>query len=129
MEGRVADEHPSVPRDERLRQVGPGCRELHRTSLVIRRFCRDRVGEGEGELVQELRIGRGEVEGDSVCLAVGDDPAREIAAARRPLALASADDAGVVGRRARVDGEDAFDRVAEIFRPDRRPVGVPDAGA
>ena len=118
-----------MQRDERLRHVGPGGRELRRADLVIRRSCPDRVGEGEGELVQEVRVRRGEVEGDRVGLVVGDDAAREIAATRRPLALVGADDAGVVTGRAGVDGEQALDRVAEVFGLDRCPVRVPDAGA
>jgi hypothetical protein len=66
---------------------------------MIGRSGRDRVSEGEGELVQELRVWRGEVEGDRVRLVVGDDPARQIAARRRLCALGGADDASVVGDR------------------------------
>jgi hypothetical protein len=89
----------------------------------------DRVSEREGELVKELRVRCGEVEGDRVRLVVDDDPAYQMTVPWRPLTLDGADDAGVVRGRADVDGETAFDRAAEIFWSDRRPVGVPDARA
>src|SRR5262249_60139073 len=91
----------------------------------------DGGGEGESELVEEVRVWRGQVEGDRVCPVAGDDPAREIAAAGSLLARPRAGDAGVDGRRAAhlAEAEDPLDCAPEILRPHRRPGGVPQAGA
>ena len=76
-------------REEVLRAVGrdhvrPGCRQRAWMGAGFsgRRSRGHDVGEGERELVQELRVGRDEMEGDRLRGVVRDDPAREVAALR-----------------------------------------------
>ena len=116
---------------ERLGQVRAGGGQPGGRDRVVRRSRGDGVGERERQLVEELRVRRGQVEGNRVCLVAGDDPARQVAAAGRPLALARAGDAGVKPRPpAKVaEAEIPLDGAPEILWSYRRPGGVPDAGA
>ena len=87
------------------------------------------VGHRRRQLVQELRVGRFEVDRDRPRVRIRLDAAREVAPRPRADAPPRADDPAEVGREDRVAGraQVALHRRAEVVRPDRRPVGVADA--
>ncbi len=106
--------------------VGPGGRRRVRRLVRVRRVGRDRRDEHQPELVGEGAARFGQVDDDFAALVVGLDPGD--AAGLRFSELFGADDAGVEGRAAGVDLEDAFDRVGEVGGFDRGAVGIFEAG-
>src|SRR5919201_3634397 len=96
--------------------------------LASRSACGDGDREGQRQLAQEVRVGRGETEGDRSGGAVCDDAARQVAAPSR-LAPVRTDDPSVElgSRRLRSELEDPLDRPPEVARSDQLPVRVVDA--
>jgi hypothetical protein len=88
-----------------------------------------RVRGRELELVEEVRVGCREVEGDRVGGRVGHDPLREIARRLRSGKTAlCTDDLGEVEPRTERMEQCALDRTPEIGRTYDRPGRVADAG-
>jgi hypothetical protein len=92
------------------------------------RAGRARRCEEQGELVEEVRVGLAQVEGDRARRVIGDDPRRQVAPPRVPVARWCAEDALVIGRNI-AEAELALDAAAEVGRPHERAVGVPDSPA
>ena len=90
-EVRVASEHVAVTGLRRGHHVGAGGRHRLHVRRTQRRPFRQDEGEGQRELVEELGIRTGEMEGDDR-VALGDDAAREVARRRLARALLRAGD-------------------------------------
>ena len=82
----------------------------------------------QGELVEEVGVGLAQVEGDRARRVVGDDPRRQVAPPRVPVARWRAEDALVIDGDI-AEAELALDAAAEVGRPHERAVGVPDSPA
>ena len=92
------------------------------------RAGRGRRRHEQGELVQEVRVGLAQAEGDRARRVIGDDPGGQVAPPRVPVARWRAEDALVVGGNV-AEAELALDAAAEVGRPHGRAVGVPDSPA
>ena len=84
--------------------------------------------QDQRELVEEVRIGLAQAEGDRARRVIGDDPRMQVAPPRLSVARLRAEDALVVGGTG-AEAELALDAAAEVRRPHGRAVGVPDARA
>jgi hypothetical protein len=121
-EARVAHELQRPPRPDARDRV-PARRRRHAVGDTVGGH---RNRGGQRELVEECRVGGGEMERDRAGGVVGDDPAREVAPSRMAHAARRADDAAVEpgGPRASAD---AGEPAAEVSRHDGLAVRIADA--
>src|SRR5581483_12393948 len=88
------------------------------------------ISPREGQLVKEVRIRGGQVEGDRPRTVIGDDAASQAAATGCTNARPSADEARVKGLRIGVaQPEDPFELAFEIDWPDQSAIRVANATA
>ncbi len=128
VEVRVSHHHRALVRLVGLPHVRPGPGDRGVAHVVQRCVPGNRERERQGELVEELRIGRGQMERHGARRVVRHHALRQIAAPCRPGALRAADDALVeaVGRPGH--GELALDDGDEVARLHQGAVGVMDPG-
>ena len=117
VEVRVAHEPERVLRPVARDQYGPvagsGCVPLSRSGVP----AGTTVGERKRELVQEVRVGCDEMEGDGLRGVVGDDPVARGRSALGVLAAGRADDAVVVAAGSLPSFEVALEGGADVGRP------------
>ena len=87
------------------------------------------VGEGEGQLGQEVRIGLGEVEGHGAGAVVGGDAAGQVTGRGGLLARGGAADGLVVGRAGAAELEQALEGAGDVTGPDERAGRIADTRA
>ena len=92
------------------------------------RAGRRRRRHDQGELVEEVRVGLAQAEGDRPRRVIGDDPGGQVAPPRFPVARWRAEDALEVGGNV-AEAELALDAAAEVGRPHGCAGGVPDSPA
>src|SRR6185437_7003674 len=98
-------------------RAGPG-QERRPADEMARGAGRGRRSQDQGELVQEVRVGPAEAEGDRARRVIGDDPRVQVAPPRVPVARLCAEDALVVG------GDSAEAELPLEYRMPRRSVNV-----
>ena len=109
--------------------VGAGRGQRMGADIVVRGPGGHRGGTPQREPLEELGVGRDEVESDRVGGVVGDDPAREVTARGVRHARRATEESLVIGIGLTCEGvrywaqpEIAFDRAAEVLGLDRLAV-------